>query len=126
MVARRYVDDVAPFDYEPHDIIRRVQERGRVSLFGRIVRVPKSFRGKEIAFRPTPHGGLFDVLFRAQKITTIKVQSVFHQTDAVDLEAERETDWPNFGRGDAALPQSLQVLPRVLRQASDNAIENMR
>ena len=110
MAARHYVDDVAPFDYEPHDIIRRVQERGRVSLFGRIVRVPKSFRGKDVAFRPTPQGGLFDVLFRAQKITTIKVQSVFHQTSAVDLEAELDTDQSNFRRGDAAVPHSLQAL----------------
>ncbi|MBV8838204.1 MAG: hypothetical protein JO000_16850, partial [Alphaproteobacteria bacterium] len=41
-----YLEQVVPFDYEPHDIIRRVQERGRVSLFGRIVRVPKALRGK--------------------------------------------------------------------------------
>ena len=110
VVARRYVDDVAPFDYEPHDIIRRVQERGRVSLFGRIVRVPKSFRGKDVAFRPTPQGGFLDVLFRAQKITTIKVQSVSHQTSAVDLEAEIDKGRLNFRRGDAALHHSFQAL----------------
>jgi len=67
VITRRYIDDVIPFDYEPHDIIRRVQERGRVSLFGRIVRVPKSFRGKDVAFRPTPQGGSSTYCFERRK-----------------------------------------------------------
>lgn len=71
--ARSYLEQVVPFEYEPHDIIRRVQERGRVSLFGRIVRVPKALRGKDIAFRPTARDGMFDVLFRSQRISTVRV-----------------------------------------------------
>ena len=63
------------FEYEPHDIVRRVQERGRVSLFGQIVRIPKAFRGKDVALRPTQQEGLFDVHFRMQKIATVKVRS---------------------------------------------------
>jgi hypothetical protein len=74
--ARPYLEQIVAFEYEPHDIIRRVQERGRVSLFGRIVRVPKSLRGKDVAFRPTLQDGVFDVLFRSQKISTAKVRSV--------------------------------------------------
>lgn len=71
---RHYADEIAPFEYAPHDIVRRVQERGRVSLFGRVVRVPKSFRGKDVAFRPTAQAGVLDVMFRAQRITTIDVR----------------------------------------------------
>jgi hypothetical protein len=71
---RPYLEQIVPFEYEPHDIIRRVQERGRVSLFGRNVRVPKSLRGKDIAFRPARQDGVFDVLFRSQKISTARVR----------------------------------------------------
>lgn len=72
---RRYCEQLVPFEYEPHDIVRRVQERGRVSLFGQIVRIPKAFRGKDVALRPTQQDGLFDVHFRMQKIATVKVHS---------------------------------------------------
>jgi len=75
MVARPFAEQIVPFEYESHDIVRRVQERGRISLFGRIIRVAKSFRGKDVAFRSTLEDGVFDVLFRIQKITTIKVRS---------------------------------------------------
>ena len=34
------------FVHQPHDIVRRVQQGGRVSLLGRIVRVPKRLRGR--------------------------------------------------------------------------------
>jgi hypothetical protein len=71
---RRYCEQLVPFEYEPHDIVRRVQERGRVSLFGQIVRIPKAFRGKDVALRPTQQEGIFDVHFRMQKIATVKVR----------------------------------------------------
>jgi hypothetical protein len=107
---RRYVDAIAPFDYEPHDIVRRVQERGRVSLFGRIVRVSKSFRGKDVAFRPTLQEGVLDVLFRAQKITTITVRSAARQTGDAGLHAGAGTGRSNFQSGDAAVPDRLHSL----------------
>jgi hypothetical protein len=34
---------------------------------------PKAFRGKAIAFRPTKHDGVFDVVFRTQMIATIDI-----------------------------------------------------
>jgi hypothetical protein len=82
---RRYCEQLIPFEYEPHDIVRRVQERGRVSLFGQIVRIPKAFRRKDVALRPTQHEGLFDVHFRMQKIGTVKVRSTGrHAVSQVD------------------------------------------
>jgi hypothetical protein len=107
IAARPYVDEVAPFEYEPHDIVRRVQERGRISLFGRIVRVPKSFRGKDVAFRPTLQNGVLDVLFRAQKFTTIKVRSGSPQTGVTDLHAGIGMSRSHFQSGGAALPDRL-------------------
>ena len=70
---RCFLEQIVPYEYEPHDIIRRVQERGRVSLFGRIVRVPKALRGKDVAFRPTARDGLFEVMFRSQLISTVRL-----------------------------------------------------
>jgi hypothetical protein len=64
------------FAYEPHDIVRRVQQGGRVSLLGGIVRVPKRLRGKDVAFRPTAHDGVFEVVLRREIITTVDVRAV--------------------------------------------------
>jgi transposase InsO family protein len=71
---RDYVETIAPFEYAPCDIVRRVQQGGHVSLFGRAVKVPKAFRGKAVAFRPTTHDGVFDVVFRTQMIATINIR----------------------------------------------------
>jgi hypothetical protein len=62
--------------YAPHDIVRRVQQGGRVSLLGRVVRVPKRLRGKDVAFRPTAHDGVFEVVLRREIITTVDVRTV--------------------------------------------------
>jgi len=70
---RDYVETIAPFEYAPGDIVRRVQQGGHVSLLGRVVKVPKAFRGKAMAFRPTKHDGVFDVVFRTQMIATIDI-----------------------------------------------------
>jgi transposase InsO family protein len=71
---RDYVETIAPFEYGPDDIVRRVQQNGHVSLLGRPVKVPKAFRGKSVAFRPTPQEGVFDVVFRTQMIATIDIR----------------------------------------------------
>jgi len=73
--SRPYLEQILPHEYAPHEIIRRVQERGRVSMFGQIVRVPRVLRGKDIAFRPTSRDGHFEVYFRSQKITIAKLRS---------------------------------------------------
>jgi transposase InsO family protein len=91
---RRYCEQRVPFEYEPHDIVRRVQERGRVSLFGQIVRIPKAFRGKDVALRPTPQEGLFDVHFRAQRIATVKVRSTGRHAISADDVTSREAVTP--------------------------------
>jgi hypothetical protein len=66
----------ATFVYQAHDIVRRVQQGGRVSLLGRVVRVPKGLRGKDVAFRPTGHDGVFEVVLRSETIATVDVRTV--------------------------------------------------
>jgi transposase InsO family protein len=63
---------VQPFDYAPDDQLRRVPAgEGRISFKNRLWRVPKAFRGKTVAVRPTATDGIYDVVFRAHRIATI-------------------------------------------------------
>ena len=68
---RGYADQPQAFGYAPGDIIRKVQQKGFTSLLGRTAKLPKAFRGKTVAFRPTQTDGLFEAWFRHQFITKI-------------------------------------------------------
>lgn len=80
---RDYVETIAPFEYAQGDIVRRVQQGGRVSLFGRAVKIPKAFRGKTVAFRPTTHDGVFGLVFRSQTIATIDIRTLDRSRESV-------------------------------------------
>jgi transposase InsO family protein len=71
---RDYVETIAPFEYAPSDSVRRVQQGGHVSFLGRNLKVPKAFRGKAVAFRPTTQDGVFDVVFRTQTIASVDIR----------------------------------------------------
>ena len=62
--------------YLPHDIVRRVQQGGRISLLGRVVRVSKSLRGEDVAFRPTGRDGVFDVMLGDRIVATVDLRAV--------------------------------------------------
>ena len=72
---RDYSEKPAPFEYGPGDIIRQVQEGGWVSLLSRKLRLPKAFRGKTVAFRPTPTDGVYQAFFRTQPIATVDLRT---------------------------------------------------
>jgi transposase InsO family protein len=80
---RGYVETVAPFEYASGDIVRRVQQGGHVSLLGRNIKVPKAFRGKLVAFRPTTEDGMFDAVFRTQIIATIDIRPLDRRPGSV-------------------------------------------
>lgn len=71
---REYAETVAPFEYAPGDTVRRVQQGGHVSFLGHKIKVPKAFRGKTIAFRPTKDDGVFDIVFRTQAVATVDIR----------------------------------------------------
>lgn len=73
---RSYSQTILPFEYAPDDIVRKVQHGGYVSLLGRTMKVPKAFRGKEIAMRPKQEDGVFDAFFRKQFIVTIDIRTL--------------------------------------------------
>lgn len=72
---RDYVETVVAFDYAPGDIVRRVQQHGRVSLLGHMLKLSKAFRGKTVAFRPTAEDGVFNVVFRTHTIATVDIRT---------------------------------------------------
>jgi transposase InsO family protein len=77
---RDFVETSPAFDYAQGDIVRRVQQGGRVCLLGRTVKLPKAFRGKDIAFRPTTRDGAFEAFFRTQLIATVDLPARERQT----------------------------------------------
>jgi transposase InsO family protein len=80
---RDYVETIVPFEYATSDIVRRVQQGGHLSFLGRAVKVPKAFRGKVVAFRPTTQDGVFDVVFRTQTIAMIDVRPLDCRPESV-------------------------------------------
>ena len=65
---------LAPVEYGPDDIVRRVYQGGWISLFGRDVRLGKALVGQPVALRPRrDEDGVFDVYFCYQKLDTIEL-----------------------------------------------------
>jgi transposase InsO family protein len=72
---RDYSEQPVPFEYGSGDIVRQVQEGGWVSLLSRKLRLPKAFRGKTVAFRPTSTDGVYEAFFRTQPIATVDIRT---------------------------------------------------
>jgi transposase InsO family protein len=68
---RPFPETLPAIDYPPGDIVRRVQDGGRISFNNRIWRVGKAFVGQTIALRPGPDDGVFTVHFCAQRVGAI-------------------------------------------------------
>lgn len=86
---RDYRETIAPFDYAPGDQLRMVQDGGQLSFGGRVKRVPKAFKGKQIALRPTDRDGVYDVLYRHQHIAVLDFNSQNSNAQTVTHVCER-------------------------------------
>ena len=61
-VSPRTFPEVLPaIEYGPGDIVRKVQDQGKISFQNRDFRVGKAFRGYPVAVRPTLQEGVFTV-----------------------------------------------------------------
>ncbi|WP_292373439.1 integrase core domain-containing protein [Mesorhizobium sp.] len=76
--SRDFCETVPPFEYAAGDLLRKIQQKGATSLFGRAFKICNAFAGKVVAFRPTEIDGVFDVFFRHQKIQTIDLNEFQH------------------------------------------------
>lgn len=72
---RSYRETPEPFDYAPGDHVRKAQDHGFVHFGGRRLRIPKAFRGRRVALRPTTTDGVFDIYYRHQKIAVLDFSS---------------------------------------------------
>jgi len=63
---------IRPFEYEPGDEVRRVQDKGRISFRGRTYLVSRAFIGKAVALRAS-EDGRWDVFYCNQRVRRINL-----------------------------------------------------
>jgi transposase InsO family protein len=65
--------------YGPDDIVRKVQNAGRIHLRGRQLPAPRALVGKPVALRATDIDGVFTLRYRNTKIATIDLRQAIVQ-----------------------------------------------
>ena len=68
---RRMPSSLPPIEYAAGDEVRKVDNNGRISFRGRLIRVGKGCSVLPVAIRPTTEDGVFDVYFCHQRIAKI-------------------------------------------------------
>ena len=71
---RPYQEILPPIEYAPGDLVRKVQDHGRISFRGRVHRVGRAFVGEPVALRATEEDGVWEVYYCAQRITRIDLR----------------------------------------------------
>ena len=74
MSPRPFPETLPPLTYEPGDLIRSVQNNGRISFNGHQVNVSRTLDDQEVALRPTPTDGVWEVRYAHQIIRTIDLR----------------------------------------------------
>lgn len=68
---RSFPETLPAIDYDSHDIVRRVDETGRLRWRTQRWRVGKALQGQNVAIRPTTQDGRFDVCLGRHRIAKI-------------------------------------------------------
>ena len=68
---RPFPDVLPPIEYAPAELVRRVQQKGEISLRNQHYLVGKAFCGYPVALRPTGQDHLLDVYFCTHKVAQI-------------------------------------------------------
>ena len=71
---RPFPETLPALDYAPDDHVRSVDVSGRISFQGRRLRVGRAFTHKQVALRPTPTDGVWNVYFSIQRIKSIDLR----------------------------------------------------
>ena len=74
--SRSFKRAVEPFDYAPDDIVRRVDQDGRISFHNRRLKASRALVRKDVALRPTPTDGVFDLVFRHVSVRSVDLKSI--------------------------------------------------
>jgi len=75
MSSRAMPQTIAPPQYEPQDHVRKLDQNGRFSFKGRILKAPTAFAGRALALRATDTDGLFDICYRRHRIAQIDMRN---------------------------------------------------
>lgn len=73
--SRRMPQRVPPIEYEAGDLVRKVQQGGRISYGGREWKLPKAFRGSPVALRPLEGDEQVAAYFCRQRIAVLDLPS---------------------------------------------------
>jgi hypothetical protein len=71
---RPFPEVLPPILYDCEDIIREVDEAGKISFRNRSFRVGKAFRFNPVALRPSQRDGDYDVLYCQHKVAKISLR----------------------------------------------------
>lgn len=72
---RAMPDRLPAIEYEAGDIVRKVQDGGRIGFGGREWRLPKAFRGLPVALRPMEEDGKVSAYFCQQRIAELDLRT---------------------------------------------------
>ncbi len=72
--ARSFPEVLPTIEYGPGDIVRKVQDKGKVHFRGRIFKIPRGFRRNRVALRPTIEDGVYDVYFCQERVAKIDLR----------------------------------------------------
>jgi transposase InsO family protein len=68
---RSYPEQLPPIEYNVSDKVRKVQDHGEIRFLGHAFRIGKGFRGYQVALRPSPEDGVYDVYFATHRIAQV-------------------------------------------------------
>jgi transposase InsO family protein len=72
---RSFPEVLPAIEYGPDDLVRRVQDHGKICFQNRVLRISKAFRGYPVALRPTVQDRVWEVYFCTYKIAQFDLQS---------------------------------------------------
>ncbi len=72
---RSFPEPLPPIQYNSTDLVRKVQQGGKIWFHGHPFKIGNAFSGHHVALRPTPLDGVFNVFFCHQNITLINLNN---------------------------------------------------
>jgi hypothetical protein len=71
---RSFPEKLPPVMYEPEDIVRMVDQAGRISFQNHAIRISKAFRYFPVALRPTDNDGKYNIFFCSFKVAQFDIR----------------------------------------------------
>ena len=72
---RIFPETIAPPEYDTHDIVRSVRDKGRVRYKGFDYMIGRAFQGQKVTLRPTEKEAIMAVYFYKQKVAKIDLRN---------------------------------------------------